>query len=88
MRSSVYQSVMNLIIHLPIKRCTSKFMNVTMSEHCTFDNKIFRCGKVYYSTSIIITNFVQTLIPNRWFENGSLPTLALKSPKKNFHYVI
>jgi hypothetical protein len=35
-------------------------MNVTMWEHCTFDSKIFRCGEVSYSNSIIITNFVQT----------------------------
>jgi hypothetical protein len=41
-----------------------------MWEHCTFDSKIFRCGEVYYSNSIIITNFVQTFIPNRWFENA------------------
>jgi hypothetical protein len=44
-------------------------MNVTMWEQRTFDNKIFGCGKVYYSNSIIITNLVQTLIPNRWSEN-------------------
>jgi hypothetical protein len=44
-------------------------MNVAMWEHCTFDNKIFICGKVYYSNSIIITTFVSTLIPNCWFEN-------------------
>jgi hypothetical protein len=44
-------------------------MNVAMWERRTFDNKIFGCGKVYYSNSIIITNFMQTLIPNFWFEN-------------------
>jgi hypothetical protein len=58
-----------LIVRLPIRRCPSKFMNVTMWEHCTFDSKTFRCGKVYYSNSISITNLMQTLIPNRWFEN-------------------
>jgi hypothetical protein len=40
-----------------------------MWEHRTFDNKIFGYGRVYYSNSIIITNFMQTLILNRWFEN-------------------
>jgi hypothetical protein len=40
-----------------------------MWEHCTFGNQIFGCGKVYYSNSIILTNFMQTLIPNRLFEN-------------------
>jgi hypothetical protein len=34
------------------------FMNVVMWEHCSFDNEIFRCGKIYYSNSIIITDFV------------------------------
>jgi hypothetical protein len=48
---------------------SSKFMNVTEWEHHTFENKIFGYGKVYYSNSIIITNFVQTLIPSCWFEN-------------------
>jgi hypothetical protein len=44
-------------------------MIVTMWERRTFDNKIIACGKVYYSNFIIITNFVQTLIHNFWFEN-------------------
>jgi hypothetical protein len=30
---------------------------------------VFRCGKVYYSNSIIITNFVWTLVPDCRFEN-------------------
>jgi hypothetical protein len=34
-----------------------------------FDNEIFRCGKIYYSNSIIITNFAQTFIPSRRFKN-------------------
>jgi hypothetical protein len=40
-----------------------------MWEHRTFDNMGFGYGRVYYSNSIIITSFVQTLIPNCWFEN-------------------
>jgi hypothetical protein len=39
-----------------------------MWEHCTFDSKISRGGKVYYPIPIIITNFMLTLIPNRSFE--------------------
>jgi hypothetical protein len=31
-----------------------KHVNVNMWEHCTFDNKIFGRGKIYYSNSIII----------------------------------
>jgi hypothetical protein len=40
------------------------FMNVAMWEHCTFDNEIFKSGKIYCFNSIIITNFVQSFIPN------------------------
>jgi hypothetical protein len=40
-----------------------------MWERRNFDNTIFGCGEIYYSNSIIIIiDFVQTLIPNRWFE--------------------
>jgi hypothetical protein len=34
--------------------------------------------------SIIITNFVQTVIPNFGVKLSSLPTLALISPNKDF----
>jgi hypothetical protein len=46
-------------------------MNVTMREYRTFDNKSFEYGKIYYSNSIIIINFVQTLIQNILFKNMS-----------------
>jgi uncharacterized integral membrane protein len=32
---------------------------------------MFDCYKVYYCNYVISTNFVQTLIPNYWFENVS-----------------
>jgi hypothetical protein len=44
-------------------------MNVTMWEHCTYDNQIFGYGKVYYKNSVIIANSMQTRIPNCLFEN-------------------
>jgi hypothetical protein len=50
-------------------------MNATMWEHGTFDSQIFGCGKVYYSNSIIITNFVQNIVHN------SCLKLTLKSKK-------
>jgi hypothetical protein len=40
-----------------------------MWGHFIFDSQIFGCGKIYYSNSIIITNFVQILTPNCLFEN-------------------
>jgi hypothetical protein len=42
-----------LVVRLPSRRCPSKFMNVTMWEHYAFDSKIFGCGSVDYSDSII-----------------------------------
>jgi hypothetical protein len=54
----VIENMVNLVAGLPIGRCPSKFMNVTMWEHCTLDSKIFGCGKVDYSDSNIITNFM------------------------------
>jgi hypothetical protein len=48
-------------------------MNVMMWDHCTFDCLIFRRGKVYYSVSIIIINFVWTLISVGLFENVPPP---------------
>jgi hypothetical protein len=34
------------------------FMDAEMWEDCTFGNEIFRCGRIYYSNSIIITDYV------------------------------
>jgi hypothetical protein len=45
---------------VPMKRCSSKFMNVVMWEHCTSDNQVLGCGRVTTQTLLllIITNFV------------------------------
>jgi hypothetical protein len=56
-----------------------------MREHRIFDNKIFGCGKTYYSNSIIITTFMQTLIPNCWFENVFPTYCGIKISQQNFH---
>jgi hypothetical protein len=63
-------------------------MNVTMWEHSTFDSKILGCGKVYYSNSIIITNFMQTLIPNCWFENVFPTYFGIEISSTKFLYGI
>jgi hypothetical protein len=39
-----------------------------MWEHFTSDSQILGCGKVYCSNSIVIINFVKTLLLP-WFEN-------------------
>jgi hypothetical protein len=51
MPSHIYQNIVNLVVRLPI-RCPSKFMNVTIWEHRTFDSKIFG----YYIVKSVITN--------------------------------
>jgi hypothetical protein len=56
--SPVYQYVINLIVSLPIRRGPGTFVNVSVRKHCTFSNKIFGCGKVYYSNTIMITIFM------------------------------
>jgi hypothetical protein len=52
------QNMVNLIVGFPIWRRPSIFKDAEMWEHHTFDCEIFRCGKVYYSNSISITNFM------------------------------
>jgi hypothetical protein len=50
-------------------------------------NIVFVCGKVYYSNSNIITNFVQTLIPNCWFENVLTMYFGIEISLQKFHVV-
>jgi hypothetical protein len=38
--------MINLIVRLSIRRYPSKFVDVTMWEHCTFGKRIFGCGRV------------------------------------------
>jgi hypothetical protein len=80
MPSPVYQNMVNFILSLSIRRCPSKFMNIAIWERCSFE--IFRYGKIYYLDFIIIINFVYTLILNCWFENSSVPAMAMKFPIK------
>jgi hypothetical protein len=61
MLSPIYQNMVNLVVHLSIRRRSSEFINVAVWEHHTFGNNIFGCGKVYYSNSITITNFMQNI---------------------------
>jgi hypothetical protein len=87
MPSPIYQNIINMGVRFSIRRHPNEFMNVTMWEHRNFDNKIFRCGKVYYSSSVIITNFVQTLIPNCWFENVVPTYFGIEIALQNFYMV-
>jgi hypothetical protein len=80
----LYQNMANLIASFSIKKCPSTFMNVMIGKHCAcvLDIQIFGHGNVYYSNSIIITNSCKLSFPIVGFKMSSLPTLALKSPKK------
>jgi hypothetical protein len=49
-----------------------------MGEHRTFDNNVFGCGKFQYCNCIIIITFVQSLIPNCWFENVFLTNFGIE----------
>jgi hypothetical protein len=82
--SSVLGNVISLVVCLSHRRCAAVFMNVVMRECCTFHSYVFGCGKVFYSNSIVITDFVWTLVPGCQFGMSSLPTFALKSHNKFF----
>jgi hypothetical protein len=45
------------------------FMNDATCKHPTFDNDIFRCGKIYYSNSLSLIISCKTFIPNCRFKN-------------------
>jgi hypothetical protein len=60
MPSPIYQNMVNLVVHLSIRRRPSEFMNVMVWEHCTFDDKIFGRGKVYYSFKSVTINYFRT----------------------------
>jgi hypothetical protein len=59
-------------------------MNFAMREHCTLGNQVFRLSKVYYSNSIVITNFMQTLISDTRFEDIFPAFFRIDFTQKNF----
>jgi hypothetical protein len=56
MSSPIYQNVIDLVVCFSITTGPDAFMDAAMGEHGAFDNKVFRCVKVYYSNSVIITS--------------------------------
>jgi hypothetical protein len=70
-----------------IRGCTSEFMDSAMREYCTVDNSVFGSGEVNYPNSVIITNFVSTLVPNFWFENIFFTYFAIKISEQSFRVV-
>jgi hypothetical protein len=87
MQPPVYQDVINLVMCSSLRKGPSVFMNAAMREHGTFDMKVVRCGKVYYSNSIIITNFV-TLISDFCLENIFDAYFHTIITQQNFHILL
>jgi hypothetical protein len=77
MPSPIYQNV-----SLSIRRCPSKFFNVTMWEYCTVDNQILDVAKFTTLTPSSLPVFCKLSFPIVGLKMSSLPTLALKSPYK------
>jgi len=57
----IYQYVVNLVVSLTIGGDPGVFMNVPVREHRVLNNQIFRCGKVCYSNSIIVTILIEAM---------------------------
>jgi hypothetical protein len=87
MQSRVYQSTVNLVVSLFIRRCPSEYMNVMVWERHTFDNKIFGCAKVTTLTSLSLLISCKLSFTIVGLKMSSLPALALKPPTK-FSYDI
>jgi hypothetical protein len=68
MPSPILQNMINLIGRLFIRGRPSEFMNVTVWEHLTFDNK--NLDVAIFTTLIPLSLLIwwKTLIPNCWFE--------------------
>jgi hypothetical protein len=57
-RMPIYQNKVNVIVGFLTRRRPCIFMDVAMWEHRTLDSEVFRCGKVHYSNSTVITKLV------------------------------
>ena len=54
MPSPIYQYVVNLVVNLATRRGPVVLMNVSVWKHGVLNKQIIRCGKIYYSNTIII----------------------------------
>jgi hypothetical protein len=79
--------MVNLAVSFSIRRYPSKIMISAMWEYFSFDNQIFGRGKLYYSNSIIVTNFASILIPSCWFENDFPAYFGIEITSQDFHTV-
>jgi hypothetical protein len=84
MRSPVNQNMVDMIVYLPIRRCHSKFINVTMWEHCTFDSKFFDVTKFTTLTPLSLLTSCKLSFQIVNLQMSSIPILAMKSPNRIF----
>jgi hypothetical protein len=77
MPSSNYQNMVNLITRLSIRRRPSEFMNVTVWEHRTFDNKILDVAKFTTPPPLSLLNSCELSFPIAGLKISSLPSLSL-----------
>jgi hypothetical protein len=81
MPSAVCENMVNLIASLSIRRCPSKFMNVTMWKHRT-SRRYLDMTKVSTPLSLLI--LCKLSFPIVGLKMSSLPALALKSSNTIF----
>jgi hypothetical protein len=77
-----YQNVVNMFVGFPIRKHQSKFMNITVWEHCSFDFLIWQ------RTPLSLLNSCKLSFPIVWLKMSSMTTLALNCSNKMFiHYL-
>jgi uncharacterized membrane protein len=81
MTSPIYQNVINLVVHLSLKRGLGVFMNVTMKKHSTSDNKVLDVAKFTTLTLLISCELV---FPITGLKTSSLTNFKLKSTNNIF----
>jgi hypothetical protein len=84
MSSPIYQNMGNIIVSFSIRKCPSKFMDVTMWEHCTFD----RFLEFITLTPLSLLISCKLSFPIVGLKMSFLPTFALKSPSKIFMWYL
>jgi hypothetical protein len=78
----IYQNMAKLIAGSPIWRRPNIVTNVVMSEHCTLTVRILDAAKFTALIPLSLPTLCKLSFPIIGLKMPSLPTLALKSPKK------
>jgi hypothetical protein len=81
MPSPIYQNVINLVKRLSVSRGLGVFTNAVMRERGAFD-KFLDVAKFTTLTPLSLLIWCELSFPIVSLKISSLPTFALKSPKK------